>query len=120
MTFDEVIATLSQEKIEVKYIPTDWRRRLFYSNTPYGYYKIKKSSLGPVTIRVKYDEDMDFPHSDEISISGPNLPDTVYAWDCIDKYKGEKSFQNGINFVKTLTYASRLRGLWNSRFKRCK
>ena len=109
MTFDKVIAKLSTEEIAVKYLPTNWRRRLFDSGTPYGCYKIKSPSLGSVTIRVRYDEDMDFPHTDEIIISGPKLPDTMYAWDSLDKYKGEKSFQNGITFIKTLTWSSRLR-----------
>ena len=109
MTFDEVIAHLSKEKIKVTYIPTNWGRRIFDSNTPYGWYKIKSPSLELVTIHVWYDEDMDLPDSDAISISGPKLSDTVFAWDYIDKYKGERSFQTGIDFVKTLTWSSRLR-----------
>lgn len=119
MTFNEVIKVLSNEKITAIFIPMNLRRRLV-SGTPYGYYKIKSSSLGAVTIRVTYDEDMDFPHSDEISIDGPNLSRPLYAWDYIDKYRGEESFKNGLNFVKTLTWASRLRTLGRSCFERGK
>jgi len=118
--FNEIIETLSKEKITVTYRPANLRRRLV-SGTPYGRYEIESPSLGLVTIRVWYDEDMDLPHSDAISISGPKLSKNLDVWDLAGgEYDGKESFQKGLNFVKTLTWSGRARTLLRSRLNRGK
>lgn len=105
VTFDTVIDRLSTEKITVAFfIPTNFRRRLI-SKTPYGYYKIKSPSLGWVTICVRYDDEDVDSRCNEISIKGPNLQKPLYGWNL---GTGVESFERAADFVKTLTWSSRL------------
>lgn len=106
MTFDEVIKTLSEEKPRAKLRPTDLLARLIHG-IPYGYCEFNSPSLGHVIIHVTYEEDMDLPSSDEIriNVSGHDF----YVWNiAAGEYDGTKSFNAGLDFIKTLTLAPKL------------
>ena len=104
MTFDEVIKTLSEEKPKAKLRPTDLLARLIHG-IPYGYCEFNSPSLGHVIIHVTCDENMGSPRSDEISITASNLPEDVSA---CNLSAGTKSFNAGLDFIKTLTLAPKL------------
>ncbi len=104
MTFDEVIQKLSEEKPRAKLRPTDLVNRLIHG-IPYGYCEFNSPSLGHVTIHVTCDENMGLPHSDEISIT------VEYSSKCVSACNlsaSEKSFNAGLDFIKTLTWAPKL------------
>ena len=112
MTFDDVINTLSKENLTAKFTQNFYTYKR-NNRTPYGYYEIDQSSLGPLMIEVGRVDDQEENPADIIEIKGPGLDkDSLYVFD-FEKpllkrlYSGpETTFDRGIRFVKSLQVTS--------------